>query len=351
MTLFLVITLIILIVVLGNFYRHFHRTGQRADKWLGITLTVVLSLLTLLGYLTIGDPRAIRSSTHHSLASETSSIEQLSPEQIETAITALKAEIEENPNDLKKLLMLANSYAISQRYKESAAIWDKIIKLDRNADSFLQAADAHTFANQGVVNAKAQSLIERALEQTPQHPQGLWMMGMSAVQKGQLKEGKNFWQQLYPMLAEQPEQQQELAVLIKQLDDELNNNTQPQQEGQTIKTEGNAKIIINVSLDPKNIEQVDPTDTVFVFARAVQGPPAPLAVKRLQVRDLPTTIELTEDDAMMPQLTIHSFSKIKISAKVSKSGNPNDRDDDINSQIIELENLETIGEQNLLIGH
>jgi len=384
MTLFLLISLIILIVAVACLYRHFHNSNKRSDKWFGIALAVTLPMLTLLGYLTIGSPKAIRLAAEGNLSNPaagsiagqgsnqpTSQLPpQLSPEQIQNAITALETETRDNPRDINKLVMLANSYAISQRFNDSANTWDKIVQLDGSAETLLRAADAHTFANQGAVNAKAQGLIDRALQLVPQHPQGLWMAGMSAVQKGKLEQGKEFWQRLYPMLTSQPEQQKELATLINQLDTELgkssNQATNPASK-QTVKptvsstvnsttestkaaTATQAKISINVSLDPKVADQTNPSDTVFVFARAVQGPPAPLAVKRLKVSDLPTTIELTEQDAMIPQMTIATFPKIKISAKVSKSGNPSNREGDINSESIELSSLDNIGEQSLVIG-
>ena len=349
MTLFIITCLIIFIVAIGFLYQHFHRNGKNSDKLFGMAFAVTLPVLTLVGYLTIGNPQALRSTASDQASSSLTDAEQsLSPEQIQKAITALETETRDNPSDINKLVMLANSYAISQRFNDSASTWDKIVKLDGSAETLLRAADAHTFANKGAVDTVAQDLIDRALQLVPQHPQGLWMAGMSAVQKGNLEKGKELWQRLYPLLAHQPDQQQELATLINELDSEL---ASPPQTEQPIKNAlTGASITINVSLDPEVATQTKATDTVFIFARATQGPPAPLAVKQLQVSDLPATIELTEKDAMIPQMTISTFPNITISAKVSKSGNPSNRDGDINSQAIELNGLDNIDEQSLIIG-
>ncbi|KPA96079.1 c-type cytochrome biogenesis protein CcmI/CycH, partial [Pseudomonas asplenii] len=56
--------------------------------------------------------------------------------------------------------------------------------------------------------------------------------------------------------------------------------------------------------------------------RATQGPPAPLAAKRLTVADLPATVELGDADAMMPQLKLSNFPEVQLVARISRAGQP-----------------------------
>lgn len=67
-------------------------------------------------------------------------------------------------------------------------------------------------------------------------------------------------------------------------------------------------------------ETVSPEDSVFVFARAVNGPPVPLAAKRLTVGDLPATVTLSDADAMVPSLKISSVEQVTVMARVSRTG-------------------------------
>ena len=77
---------------------------------------------------------------------------------------------------------------------------------------------------------------------------------------------------------------------------------------------------INVSDELK--AQVSPTDLVFIYAKAINGPPMPLAVVKKQVKDLPIEIILNDEMAMMPSLKLSSFPKVKVGARISKSGRP-----------------------------
>jgi cytochrome c-type biogenesis protein CcmH len=80
-------------------------------------------------------------------------------------------------------------------------------------------------------------------------------------------------------------------------------------------------ITVKVSLAANLRTKVLPGDTLFVFAKAAQGPAMPLAIARLTAAQLPASVTLTDGMSMMPNLTLSKFSQIVLGARISKSGN------------------------------
>ena len=81
-----------------------------------------------------------------------------------------------------------------------------------------------------------------------------------------------------------------------------------------------ASVQARISLAPALLAKAAPEDTVFIFARALQGPKAPLAILRRQVKDLPLEVTLDDSTAMSPALRLSTQTQVVIGARVSKSG-------------------------------
>ena len=93
-----------------------------------------------------------------------------------------------------------------------------------------------------------------------------------------------------------------------------------------------------VSITPELAKEMKPGDTLFIFAKASNGPPMPLAVLRKKAGDLPVQFELDDsmsmmpaaprtarkgsEESMMPAAKLSNFPEIIVGARISKSGSP-----------------------------
>jgi len=139
------------------------------------------------------------------------------------------------------------------------------------------------------------------------------------------------------LLSAVPQQQQELRAIIAETASQSIESTGTS-DSNTSTASNQANISIRVSLSESALASSTDNDVVFVFARAQNGPPAPLAAKRLRVSDLPTTITLSDNDAMLPQFKLSLFEDITITARISKSGEPIAKKGDIQSKAIATKN-------------
>jgi cytochrome c-type biogenesis protein CcmH len=156
------------------------------------------------------------------------------------------------------------------------------------------------------------------------------MAATAAYQSGQYQTAADYYHKVEPLLDGQPLQQ--VKSMIQQLaqqgygSDPTAVAAAPQPDQSTVSLQ------VNVTLDPALKDKAAPNDTVFIFAKAVNGPPMPLAVVRKTVADLPLTVTLDDTQAMTPQLKLSSFDQVTVGARISSTGNAMTQSGDLQGQ-------------------
>ena len=89
---------------------------------------------------------------------------------------------------------------------------------------------------------------------------------------------------------------------------------------------------VDVDIDPELVNGLSGNEVVFVVARAADGPPTPLAVRRMTVADLPTRIGLSDGDAMVQGMNLSTFPDIVITARISMTGDVQARPGDLQGE-------------------
>jgi cytochrome c-type biogenesis protein CcmH len=234
--------------------------------------------------------------------------------------------------------MLARTYAEQERFVDAVKVYSKLTQLISNdAQLWADFADALAMTNGQSLAGHPTLLLNKALALNPKNPKALALAGSAAMGRGEFAAAIKYWDDLLKLLPENSDdakmindgiQQARAAIaqgkgIIKGMPPASMANAQPSGGGDAVPAaSGKEGITGTVSLTAAMKSHVNPDDTVFILARATEGPPMPLAVMRKQVRDLPLQFTLDDSMAMAPQMKISNFDKVMVVARISKSGQP-----------------------------
>jgi cytochrome c-type biogenesis protein CcmH len=289
-------------------------------KITAVVLAVLLPLASVGLYLKVGNPDAFQSP-HGAFAMARN----------QDDLKTLEEKVAKNPNDPEALVILARSYVDLGRYADGSRIYESLVKIIPD-EPILWAdyADALGMTHSSLQGAPTK-LLERALELNPNNEKALALSGSAAMERGDYASAVRYWEKLLKLLpAEDTQNTKMIGEALNQARqmmahtkggkvaalDQIN-----EPAASPTQAAGKEGITGTVTLSAALKSKADPNDTLFVLARAAQGPKMPLAILRKQVKDLPLSFELNDSMAMSPQMKMSNFDQVVVVARVSKSGN------------------------------
>jgi cytochrome c-type biogenesis protein CcmH len=295
-------------------------------RTLAVVMGVMLPLFSVLVYLAVGNTDALYPQ--EAIVADASGVVQ-SDEMLQRLEKKVKR-LSKDPNDW---WMLARTYTEQKRYPEAVEAYDHLVNMVPNEPQlWANYADVYAMAHgQTLQNEEVAKMINKALELDPNNITALALSGSAAMERKDYAMAITRWQTLIDQLQPGSPDIEVYQGGLKQASMLL--AAEPGGKAKLAKlSAGKAaeKAVVNtaaaitgkVSLSPALAGKVAPTDTVFILARAAQGPKMPLAVLRKQVKDLPLKFTLDDSMAMRPQLKLSGFEQVVVVARVSKSGTP-----------------------------
>ena len=269
-----------------------------------VSAAVAIPAFSVLLYLALGSPQALEVAPHD--ADEVSSVTM---EQFQGMTEKLAARLRERPDDWEGWAMLGRAYKALQRSEEAAKAWAEAAKLKPDsADVLADYAEALAVASGGKLAGEPTRLLERALKLNPKHQKALALAGGAAFENRDYRTAIRYWERLLALSEDEPDLAQALRSGIQEARSRMT---------ATAKT---SAVSGTVSIAPELEDQVQPESAVFIFARPVGGPRMPLAISRVQVKDLPYDFTLDDTMAMTPEAKLSSFPRVIIGARVSQTG-------------------------------
>ena len=306
-----------------------HTIDLESKPSFGLIASLFLSILLIaaLGYAWKGSPlQPSAGPPGMAVGGDTQTEEQKSrAAQIGAMIERLDQITQENPKDPQAWTMLGRANSVIGQHSKALAAFEKALALSKtDPDLMADYADSLAMNNNQSLKGEPMVWIERALKLDPKNIKALAMAGSNAFDQKDYASAVKYWSKvvqigpadnrMVQMVSNSLDEARQLAGLpaVKPAPSTAAAQGQTAQSGKTL----SGTVMLAAHLQ----HQVRPDDTLFIFARAAEGPRMPLAILRKQVKDLPFNFTLDDSTAMSPANKLSGASRVIVSARISRTG-------------------------------
>lgn len=280
-------------------------------KWYWLLLPAPLLALLLYGAIGAWPDWQISQQLDKLSQSRT---EQQYQARLQDVLGMMASRLKQRPDHVEYRLLLAN-HAMEQRdYQAATTHYGILAELLPEDDEILALyAQAEYLRADRSINETVARFMDRALQINPFNRTVLGLKGVHAMQSGDYASAVEAWEKLLSVLPPDSRQTEIIRQGIASARAQL-----PADQQQAAAADA-ASLAVDVAL-AGHLPALDGSLSVYVYARAADGPPMPLAVQKLTVAQLPATVTLSDEQAMMAQMTMSGFDNIVVGARVSISG-------------------------------
>lgn len=264
-------------------------------------------------------------------------------------IRVLQQQLQYKGGDAQGWFLLGSSYLEVKLYEPANSALRKAYELDPTVpDHGIAYAQTLIALNNGRLDPDSERLLSGMVKDFPGHPGVKMVYGMAAFSSARYEIAISQWEALLAYgrsrtgnsnnaVAQEGEAvlMRSIALAKQKLAEQKRANAAgtAKSSGDSVEQKSVAKsseepsaagIEVKVLLSQEVEAAITGSETLFVLAKAMQGPPMPLAAKKLALSEInwPLTVSLTDQDAMIEQMKLSSFAQVKVVARISNQGQP-----------------------------
>ena len=240
---------------------------------------------------------------------------------LKTLYLALRTAADLEPEEVKHWRSLSVFNARVGRSKEAVQASNMALKLEPNNDDIkVELAQAMaTSKNEGDVQ-RANVMLQKIVTKNPSHQGALITLGFSSFNLGNYPLAIKSWEALLKTRQPGSEGAKMIEQSIRVAKLRLAESNAPVNSNESSFEGSERGIKVSLSIDEKLKAGLSGNESVFIFAKAVEGPPLPLAVVRTTLDKASNTFLLSDANAMRPELKLSNFAKVQIIARISMAG-------------------------------
>ena len=299
----------------------FHTGPGKAARFAFTSFLILLSLAATYSlYMSWGAGNEVRA-TQLLEYSATSELSETEYKELEKRLDSAGAR---DPENLEWAFLRGRLLEAEARFAEAAEAYENLLtklpdeQVQDRAAIMTSMVQARFFSTGQQATDELYNTLKEALALAPGQRKPLGLAGIMADEQGNYQQAIEHWKALWIQLPEGSMEARTIANGIGRAAEVL------EEQGTRVDLSWMvpARVEVSVALADDVRQQVPVNATVFVLARKLDGPPMPLAVQRLVVSQLPTTVVLDNSMAMAAGASIGDVDEVTITARVSLSGQP-----------------------------
>ena len=229
----------------------------------------------------------------------------------------IEARLADVPDHLQYWFFLARNYMELNEFDKAVSAYQQVLQRDKESAMVMaELAQAMFLRDDRQTNPAINDLVAKVLKVEPDNTMALGLAGIDAFSKKDYVNAIKHWERVVKLVGENTATGQSLSAGIERA------ATLFFAEGGSVddleRSRNGRQIGVHVSLAEG--VKAQPDQVVFVYARAYQGAKMPLAIDRVKVADLPRVVLLNESMAMTPAMSLGSFDKVEVVARISNDG-------------------------------
>jgi cytochrome c-type biogenesis protein CcmH len=217
--------------------------------------------------------------------------------------------------------LLGRSYLSVGEFSKARQALETALALDENhVPTLAQLAESIAMDQGGELNGEPIPYLQRAQALDPTDEHSLWLISIAYQQAGDHESALAGFDRLAISAQQNPATLETIEQVRRESLEALGLPLNTSPSGLTDAEPTRSSISVSVSVSELTLNEVKSTDAVFIYAKAMNGPPMPLAVSRLKVADLPATVVLDDSMAMVPEMNLAAFPVVMVGARISATG-------------------------------
>jgi cytochrome c-type biogenesis protein CcmH len=257
------------------------------------------------------------------IAESLAAIDENAPESdVRELVSQIEERLRSRPDNLDYLGLLGGYYMGQGQYPLASQVYSHMVSLAPEAPQLLAyAAQARYLANNRTLDEQAELWADQAVSLNPRQQTALGLLGMAAFEKEDYGEAIKHWRVLRAMSSNGSTEAEVLDDLLARAASAL--GIEPSETDLPGGAATSASLTLDIAFSEAPSSSAGIVFLVVRDAGVTRG--MPIAVKRLQVSELPTRVILTDSDSMAGQ-KLSARSEVSVSAHLSLTGSASSAD-------------------------